>query len=110
MQYSDTQYDEIENPIGAKPIGAKQEGEAFKVAYVAREREHRRWLCGWKGGPRWSEKRGDAIWVAPGVGRAIREQFGHYLNEGGKVRLFDRPPPHARLKETVGRDYWAHVT
>lgn len=92
------------------PITARLSGEAFKVCYVANKREVRRWLRDWNDGPRWSEQREDAIWVAPRPARAIRDYFGHYMQGVGRIRLFEREPSHNRLKEIVGRDYWNHIT
>lgn len=99
------QYEDIEAPIRAEPTG-----EAFKVAYVAKRRSVRRWLCGWDDGPRWSERREDAIWVAPAVACAVRDHFGHYLEGFGSIRLLDREPSHQRLEHIVGGDYWKHIT
>jgi hypothetical protein len=98
-------YEDIEAPIRAKATG-----EAFEIAYVAKRRSVRQWLCGWDGGPRWSEDRSDAIWVSPKAARAVRDHFGHYLKGFGSIRLVDREASHERLKDIVGRDYWKHIT
>lgn len=98
-------YEDIDEPIEAGPLG-----EAFRVAYVAQRRGIRRWLCGWNDGPQWSEQKKDAVWVRPDVGYAIRDHFGHYFQDVGRIRLFDRPPINEteRLKWIVGENYWEY--